>query len=159
RPGIELRNQVDRDADVVKRGGRQHRRRRHTRAAAGSRAVGGPAHAWKLSTRELGDPTVARRGWCAGPVGEGRRPHARHARPWEVGRLHSTGEADEQREGPRKRTRNGGGGGGKATDQGKRDAGDRVPDAEPDRRDERTAERARGGTKGEECAVHRPAAP
>src|SRR5262249_15365757 len=101
-----------RGADAVVRGGRQHRDRRQWRAGRGPRAVGDPVHAWKLLAREPRDPITARRRWCDGPAGEGYPPHVRHARGWEVGRLHSTNEAAEQGRIANVR----GGGGGKATD-------------------------------------------
>src|SRR5262249_56957753 len=119
RPAIELRNQVLRGADAVKRGGRPHRGRRHRRAILGPRAVGDPVHAWKLLARETGDPSGTHRARPEGSVVEGHRPYARHARLGEVGRLRSTWEAAEQ----------GrvlvacGGGGGKAVGQGEPDVG------------------------------------
>src|SRR5215468_1340980 len=108
---MELRNQAVWGADAVVGSGRPHRDWHHRRADLGPRAVEDPAHAWKLLAREPGDPNAARRGWCDGPAGEGYPPYVRHARRWEVGRLHSTAEATEQRRTAHVR----GGGGGKAT--------------------------------------------
>jgi len=58
---IEPRNQGVRGADAVNLAGRQHRRRRYTRAAGGPRAVEEPVHARNLHAREPGGPTFARR--------------------------------------------------------------------------------------------------
>jgi hypothetical protein len=133
RPAIELRNQVLRGADAVKRRGRPHRGRRHLRVVPGPRAVGDPVHAWKLSARETGDPTGTHRS-NGGSAGKGPRPYCRPARPWEVGRSRRTGEAAEQ--GCAHDTC--GGGGGKAIGQGEHADEGHVPDAEPDRRDVRS---------------------
>ena len=96
RPAIEPRNGVNRGADVVMTGGRQHRWRRYARVASGPREVGEPVHVRNLHAREPGDPTIA---LPPGTVRAARgrlRPHARDARLWEVGLPHSTGEAVEQ---------------------------------------------------------------
>jgi hypothetical protein len=57
---MEPRNGVVRGADVVMTGGRQHRRRRYSRAVVGPRAVGEPVHVRNLGAREPGEPTLAR---------------------------------------------------------------------------------------------------
>ena len=96
RPAIEPRNGVNRGADVVMTGGRQHRWWRYARVAGGPREVGEPVHVRTLHAREPGDPTIA---LPPGTVRAARgrlRPHARDARSWEVGLPHSTGEAVEQ---------------------------------------------------------------
>ena len=96
RPAIEPRNGVNRGADVVMTGGRQHRWRRYARVARGPREVGEPVHVRNLHAREPGDPTIA---LPPGTVRAARgrlRPHARDVRSWEVGLPHSTGEAVEQ---------------------------------------------------------------
>jgi hypothetical protein len=97
RPAIEPRNGVNRGADVVMTGGRQHRWWRYARAIRGPREVGEPVHVRNLHAREPGDPTIA---LPPGTVRAARgrlRPHARDVRSWEVGLPHSTGEAVEQR--------------------------------------------------------------
>ena len=119
-----------RGADAVNRGGRPHRGRRQRQAVFGPRAVEDPAHAWKLSARETGDPSGTHRASLDGSAGKGQGPYLWRARLGEVGRPRSTGEAAEQR---RARVACGGGGG-KAVDQGEHDGGARVPDSEPDRR-------------------------
>ena len=96
RPAIEPRNGVNRGADVVMTGGRQHRWRRYARVAGGPREVGEPVHVRNLHAREPGDPTIA---LPPGTVRAARgrlRPHARDVRSWEVGLPRSTGEAVEQ---------------------------------------------------------------
>ena len=96
RPAIEPRNGVNRGADVVMTGGRQHRWWRYARVAGGPREVGEPVHVRTLHAREPGDPTIA---LPPGTVRAARgrlRPHARDARSWEVGLPRSTGEAVEQ---------------------------------------------------------------
>ena len=96
RPAIEPRNGVNRGADVVMTGGRQHRWWRYARVAGGPREVGEPVHVRNLHAREPGDPTIA---LPPGTVRAARgrlRPHARDARSWEVGLSRSTGEAVEQ---------------------------------------------------------------
>ena len=96
RPAIEPRNGVNRGADVVMTGGRQHRWWRYARAIRGPREVGEPVHVRNLHAREPGDPTIA---LPPGTVRAARgrlRPHARDVRSWEVGLPHSTGEAVEQ---------------------------------------------------------------
>jgi hypothetical protein len=66
------------------------------RESSGGPAVGEPGHGRKLHAREPGDPTIA----LPPHKGAGRwgrpRPHAPDARSWEVRRLRSTNEADEQ---------------------------------------------------------------
>ena len=52
---IEPRNQRNRGADVVNLGGRQHHRRRSTRAVWGPRAVDEPTHVRNFHAREPGD--------------------------------------------------------------------------------------------------------
>jgi hypothetical protein len=96
RPAIEPRNGVNRGADVVMTGGRQHRWRRYARVASGPREVGEPVHVRNLHAREPGDPTIALPPGTVRAARERLRPHARDARLWEVGLPHSTGEAVEQ---------------------------------------------------------------
>ena len=89
RPAIEPRNGVNRGADVVMTGGRQHRWWRYARAIRGPREVGEPVHVRNLHAREPGDPTIA---LPPGTVRAARgrlRPHARDVRSWEVGLPHS----------------------------------------------------------------------
>jgi len=100
--------------------------RARTRARAGLCAVEDPWHAWKLRAREPGDPRATRRRH-AGSHREGRRPYADDARPWEVGRAHSTREAAEQ-----SRATGGGGRGGKGTGREEPEPAKHTPDAEPD---------------------------
>ena len=57
---IEPRNQRNRGADVVNLGGRQHPRRRYTRAVWGLRAVDEPTHVRNFHAREPGDLALAR---------------------------------------------------------------------------------------------------
>ena len=65
---------------------------------------------------------------CQGTVGEGRKPHVRHARFWGVGRPHSTDEAGEQ-----SRPKGGGGvRGGKGIDQGEVLSVGHAPDTAPE---------------------------
>jgi hypothetical protein len=71
-PAMELRNQALRGADAVNRGGRPHRGRRHGQAVFGPRAVEDPAHAWKLSARETGDPSGTHRASLDGSAGKGQ---------------------------------------------------------------------------------------
>ena len=96
RPAIEPRNGVNRGADVVMTGGRQHRWRRYARVAGGPREVGEPVHVRNLHAREPGDPTIALPPETVQAARGRLRPHARDARLWEVGLPHSTGEAVEQ---------------------------------------------------------------
>lgn len=51
---IEPRNHIDRGADVVPTGGRQHRRRRYARAVGGPRAVREPGHVRESSCARTG---------------------------------------------------------------------------------------------------------
>ena len=96
RPAIEPRNGVNRGADAVMTGGRQHRRRRYARVAGGPREVGEPVHVRNLHAREPGDPTIALPPGTVRAAWGRLRPHARDVRSWEVGLPHSTGEAVEQ---------------------------------------------------------------
>ncbi len=77
--------------------------------------------------------------WHRGARRKGRWPHAGDARPWEVGQLHSTEEAAEQRGSKRL----GGGSGGKAADQGEHAADGQIPDTEPGKSVDRPAACAR----------------
>src|SRR6516225_1511874 len=123
---MELRKHPVRGADAVVGSGRPHRDRRHRPAGRGPRAVEDPAHAWTLLAREPGDPNLIHP--LGGSLGEGRKPYARDARGWELGRSQSTWEAGEQ--GPEA----GGARGGKGIGQGERAAWGHAPDTEPDRR-------------------------
>ena len=96
RPAIEPRNGVNRGADVVMTGGRQHRWWRYARAIRGPREVGEPVHVRNLHAREPGDPTIALPPGTVRAAWGRLRPHARDVRSWEVGLPHSTGEAVEQ---------------------------------------------------------------
>ena len=114
RPAIEPRNGVDRGADVVMTGGRQHRWWRYSRAARGPREVGEPVHVLNLHAREPGDPTIALPPETVRAARGRPRPHARDARSWEVGLPHS-------RRSRRKRPPCGcGDGGGKGAARGER---------------------------------------
>ena len=62
RLGIELRNQVVRGADGVRRYGRQQRALAITRARRGPAESKTPSMQGKLHAREPGDPAVARAG-------------------------------------------------------------------------------------------------
>jgi len=72
RPAIELRNHLNRRADLVSRGGRPHGEQRSTRVVLRRRGVRDPEHAWKLyapghphadrrDTLEIPTPGTARR--------------------------------------------------------------------------------------------------
>ena len=69
---IEPRNPWSRGADVVPKGGRQHRRRRYRESSSDPARSREPGHARKLHAREPGDPVVARAG-CRCPVLHGSR--------------------------------------------------------------------------------------
>ena len=72
RQGYGAAKSAFRGADAVRMSGRQHRRRRQTRAVGGPRAVREPLHAGSLDPREPGDPTLAVPLIGGGPPREGR---------------------------------------------------------------------------------------
>ena len=72
-----------------------------------------PWRVWKLLAREPGDPLTARPQVGSGRAGKARRSHARDVRSREVGQVHCTAEAAEQR-----RFDDRGGRGGKGPDRG-----------------------------------------
>ncbi len=96
------------------------------RVAHRTRGVKEPEHVRKLFVRKPGDPRCDRLLSTVGPVGEGQRPSARHARVWEVGRRNIINEANEQRCTTRdKRPTTGGVRGEKSSGRGEPCSGDR----------------------------------
>ncbi len=72
---IQLRNHHFSRADLVLTVGRQHAARRHGKSCGGRGGVKEPGHAWKLQSREPGDPVGFRpaRVACSPPVRNGQK--------------------------------------------------------------------------------------
>jgi len=124
-------NLLLRDADAVRRGGRQHRMRRHGKAPASPARSQTPRTYRKTETPCTGTGRSRVLPWRKMPwdVSGSLRTYADDERTREVGQTCSTCEVLEQG-----RANGCGGDGGKRTDQGKSATAKRVPDTEPEQR-------------------------
>src|SRR6266581_6908902 len=131
--------------------GRQHELQRE------GELEGGPARSetpGMYGNTQHGDWEIPRSSAKAQTVSESLRTNPDDERSWEVGSIHSTGEAAEQCGQPR-----GGGSGGKGSSQGEPAQARQALDTEPGELAHRTGAGTVSSRTGQETTIHRASAP